>query len=286
LPGLPSPSPACQNKDEARKGEAFERETLRFFTNQDLDAKSFKFKRDGEEFQYDVVVPWGDHIFILECKNRTLSGHNPVAAYYFALEIASAIKQVTRLASAMVEHPDAVLERTGIDVTNKTVVACVVNSLPYAMKGDKEGVYVVDVSALKRFFQECNFHIIRPHYIKGKATVLHRTAMKALWKGDKPTPADLMAYLADPLPLQVLIHHTKPHAFCFDLGERTIVAVTDLSHEEITTASIAKLFSVDEKWVAREEKAVTRAIRDGVKKHEQRSVRKADRAWRAQQRRK
>jgi hypothetical protein len=274
-----------QSEQLGRKGKAFEGETLRFFEKQGFEAKAFKFKHDGEEFEYDVVVPWDDHIFVLECKNRTLSGHNPVAAYYFALEIASAVEQVRRLADALVEHADIVLERTGIDVSNKTIIPCVVNSLPYAMKGDQDGVYVTDASGLKRFFQERNFHIARPHYLKQKhATVLHRTAMKSLWVGDKPTPADLVSYLADPIQLQLMIAHTRKAKHGFGLGERTVVSVTDLVHEEITTSSIAKLFNVDEEWVKREGAAVTRALREATMKNEQRSVREADRAWRAQQR--
>ncbi|WP_264715167.1 nuclease-related domain-containing protein [Limobrevibacterium gyesilva] len=275
-----------QSQQLGRKGKAFEQETLRFFEQQGFAAKSFKFKRDGEEFEYDVVVPWDDHIFVLECKNRALSGHNPAAAYYFALEIVAAIEQVKRLAYALVEYSDVVLERTGIDVAGKTIVPCVVNSLPYAMKGDHNGVYVTDASGLKRFFQERYFHIVRPHHLKGKAaTILHRTAMKALWKGDKPTPTDLVAYLRDPLQLQLMIGHAKKNPHHFGLGERTVVAVADLSHEEMTTASMAKLFSIDEKWVGREAQAVSRAIRKAMRIHDERFVQKAARAWREQQKR-
>lgn len=276
-----------QGQQLGRKGKAFERGTLRFFENQGLSAKSFKFKWDGEEFEYDVVVPWDDHIFVLECKNRTLSGHNPVAAYYFAMDIASAVEQVKRQAGALIAHADIVLEGSGIDVANKTIVPCVVNSLPYAVKGDQGGVYVTDASGLKRFFQDRHFHINRPHHLKGKAaTILHRTAMKSLWKGDKPTPTDLVAYLNDPLQLQMLIGHSKRNRHRFGLGERTVVAVSDLAHDEITTVSIAKLFSVDEKWVEREANVVTSTIRTATRRYEERSAREADRAWRAQQRRK
>lgn len=266
------------------KGKAFEAEILRFFQERGYGAKAFKFKRGGEEYEYDVVVPWDDHIFVLECKNRTLSGHNPVAAHNFIMEIARAVKQVTRLAAALAEYADVVLERTGIDVTNKTIVPCVVNSLPYAMKGDLQGVYVTDASGLRRFFQERNFHIVRPHHLRKKnATILHRTAMKNLWAADKPTPADLMAYLADPLAVQLLTGHSKEAAHVFGLGERTVVVVTDLAHDEMTTASISKLFLVDEKWVRREAKRVTDAVRNATRNEEKRSVRRADRAWRARQ---
>lgn len=258
-----------------RKGRAFEAEMLRLFEGLGYAAKSFKFKHDGEEFEYDVIVPWDDYIFILECKNRTLSGHNPAAAYYFAMETGSAIKQVIRLADAMAKHADVVLQRAGIDVRNKTIVPCVVNSLPYAMTEDTEGVFVTDASGLKRFFQERYFHIVRPHLLKNNAAILHRTAMKSLWEGDKPKPADLLEYLRDPLALQLAKAHAKKVAYVFTLGERTAVSVTDLAHDEMTTASIAKLFSVDEKWVRREAKAVTEAIRNGTKRRERRAFRES-----------
>lgn len=45
-----------QGKQLGRKGKAFEQETLAFFVKQGFAAKAFKFKRDGEEFEYDVVV--------------------------------------------------------------------------------------------------------------------------------------------------------------------------------------------------------------------------------------
>ena len=70
---------------------------------------------------FDAIVPWGDYVFLFECKNGTLSGNNIVPAYYFALEQRSAVSQVGRLADALRSHPDVLLERTGIDLTGKTV---------------------------------------------------------------------------------------------------------------------------------------------------------------------
>lgn len=273
-----------QGEQLARKGKAFEEEMLNFFEQQGLSAKSFKFIRNGEEFEYDVVVLWDDYIFIFECKNRMISGHNTTAAYYFSLEIKSFIDQVIRLAGALHQFPDAVRERTGFDVTNKTIVPCIVNSLPYALKGDRKGVYVTDASSLKRFFEDRHFHIIRPHNLTRNAKILHRTAIKSLWATDKPTPDDLIAYLSDPIQLQLMIEHTRTRQHTFTLGEKSVATVTDLTRDEISVSSIAKLFSVDEKWVRQEELVVTQAIRKAKVKYEKISVKKADRAWRDQQR--
>jgi len=109
--------------------------------------------------------------------------------------------------------------------------------------------------------------------------------MKSLWAGEKPTTADLMSYLRDPLALQLGMSHGKRVGHVFGLGERTVVAVTDLVQEEMTTASIAKLFSVDQRWIRREAETVIAGIRNATKKHEKRTVREADRAWRASRQR-
>jgi len=273
---------AIGNKGEqlSRKGKAFEHEMLSFFQDHGFDAKAIKFKQQGEEFEYDVIVPWDDHVFVFECKNRTLSGHNPVAAYYFALEIASAARQVRRLAGGLVRHANVFLARTGIDVIGKVIVPCVLNSLPYAMKGDDEGVFVTDASSLKRFFQDRNFHLVRPHHLAKNTTVLHRTAMKSIWSGDRPTAVDLVGYLTEPLQLQLVTAHTERTRHGFGLGERTIVAVDDLAHTEMTPASVSSLFSIDAKWVDREDKRVARAVAKERRKRERRAIIEADRAWR------
>ena len=279
---------AIANRGEqlSRKGKTFEAEMLKFFQEEGFDPKAFKFKRDGEEYEYDVLVAWDDHVFIFECKNRTLSGNNPVSAYYFALEMDQAIRQVRRLADGLELHPDVVLERTGIDLAGKTIVPCVLNSLPYAAKVGEDGVYLSDASSLKRFFQERYFHLVRPHRLKKKnATVLHRTAMKSLWSGDKATVADLVAYLADPLPLQIAAAHTGRTSHGFGLGGRTVVMVDDLAYQEMTTESISTLCGVDPKSVRRDARTFTRALDRVQRRHEKRAIVQAERAWRSQQRR-
>ena len=66
----------------------------------------------------------------------------------------SALRQVSRQAHALRSYPDILMERAGIDSTGKTIVPCVLNSLPFSMNGCPDGVYVTDWSALKRFFDD------------------------------------------------------------------------------------------------------------------------------------
>lgn len=268
----------------SRKGKSFEAEILKFFRGEGFDAKALKFKQDGQEYEYDVLMPWDDHVFIFECKNRTLSGGNSVAAYYFALEMESAMRQVRRLADGLVEHAGLVLEKTGIDLTGKTIVPCVLNSLPYAAK-PHGGIYLSDASSVKRFFQERYFHLVRPHRMSKQTTVVHRTAMKALWSGERPSVGDFTDYLAEPLPLQIAQAHTIRAAHRFGLGERTVVSVEDLVHTEMTTDSISKLCSVDPAAVRRDAKKFGQALHKARRRYEQRELIRAKRSWRTRQQR-
>ncbi|GAB3630138.1 hypothetical protein PTE30175_04804 [Pandoraea terrae] len=52
-----------------------------------LNAYAIKKSRNGAE--YDVVLPWGDYLFVLECKNRSSPHGNPIQMHYFDLETRS-----------------------------------------------------------------------------------------------------------------------------------------------------------------------------------------------------
>ena len=179
----------------ARKGKAFEADVLSFLKKQTLKAQTFKVKRDGEEYEYDVVLCWGEYIFIFECKNHSLSNHHPTQAYYFEFEMRSSAKQVMRLADALRRYPDILSQKMQVDVTTKTIVPCVLNALPFSLPSPIDGVFFTDASVLKRFFQEKYFHVNTPYRIDENVQLLHRTAMHSLWAGDEPTPADYLKQL-------------------------------------------------------------------------------------------
>ena len=67
----------------SRKGKAFEAHVRDVFRRNNIEVFAFKATRNGQQFEYDAVVAWGDYIFIFECKNRTLSGNDPAQTYYF-----------------------------------------------------------------------------------------------------------------------------------------------------------------------------------------------------------
>ena len=61
---------------------------------------------------------------------------------------------------------------------------------------------------MTQFLEQEYFRIKVPHVI-GKATILHRTALKKYWKGDKPTADDLMRELTEPFALNLSVDHLE-----------------------------------------------------------------------------
>ena len=235
----------------SRKGQAFERSVREAFHERGLDAFTFTARRDGQEFEYDAVVPWEDHLFVFECKNRSLSGHHPASIYYFDLDVASQAKQVRRLADALVEHPDIIEQKMGAQYVGMTIVPCVLHSLPYSRIGDLGGVYFTDFSALRRFFDEPYFRINVAHRI-GAATLLHRTAIMKLWEGGKPTAEDFLRQLEEPFQLDLLCKHLDTNLLKFDLSESEVVLASELVCTNMTTRSACEAVGVDADTVLQE----------------------------------
>lgn len=256
---------ANQGEPLARKGKAFENYILSFFKKNGHSAKSIKFNEDGQEYEYDVILSWGDYIFLFECKNHSLSNNNPIKAYYLEMERRSNANQVKRLVKGLQLYPDRVKELLGLDITKKKIIPCVLNSLPFSLPGKKEGVYFTDASAIKRFFQERYFHIKTPHQINDEARVLHRTAVHSLWSGNEPCPEDFIKQLEDPFQLQLMRHHIQIISRPFGIGTGDIVAAGEFFRSEITIESYSDLVGISSEKI-REEMERVKCEVDKIKK--------------------
>jgi hypothetical protein len=218
----------------SRKGKAFEAHIRDVFRRNNIEVFAFKATRGGQQFQYDAVVVWGNYIFVFECKNRSLSGNDPAQTYYFDLEVHSQAKQAARLANALVQYPDIVEKEIGAEHVGKKVIPCVLHSLPYSRLDPIDGVYFTDASTLTRFLQQEYFRVKVPHRI-GNATLLHRTALKKFWKGDRPTADDLIRELAKPFPLELSMKHLELTQFEFAISSSEEVVTTHLTRTAMTT---------------------------------------------------
>ena len=235
---------AYADADLGRKGKAFERAVRRFFRGIEMEAAAFKFTRGGEEFEFDAVVPWNEYLFVFECKNRSLSGDVPAQVYYFDLEVKSAAKQARRLADALERNRDVVAAKFGAERRNARIVPCVVHSMPYSRGDDLDGVHFTDYSALARFFEDRYLRVIVPHRV-GPTTVLHRTAVKDLWKADSPTPEAFLWQLAQPLQLELLADQLEVDELVFSIAGSIIVWTLELGRNAPSLESLCETVGVD-----------------------------------------
>ena len=239
----------------SRRGNAFEQSVRRRFQEFGFKCFTFKAHRDGEEFEYDAVVPWDDHLFIFECKNRSLSGNDPVQAYYFDQQVSSHAKQVRRQAEALRRFPDIVDQNIGPEYVGMTVVPCVLNSLPYSQIGTTDEVYFTDASALFRFFDKRDITINCPHRL-GKTTILHRVPVSSFWSGDEPTVADFLKHLAAPHQLVLQLKHLRKSPIYTRLSDSEFARMNEWSICEMTPESICEAMGVDANAVMQEIDAV------------------------------
>lgn len=206
-----------------RKGSAFEQRVLEFLKGQGLDARQVKVFRDGAEYQFDALVPWGDKLLLLECKNHGLSGNDPVRARHFLQGLAEDIEQVQRLANGLVQWPKIVTNEFGPGAANLEIVPILLQNETFNLPGPQEGVYIYDWSALTRFFEAGWFRVAHDHKIKDTVTFRNRVAIKRIWQGDKPTAEDLLAELAEPHQIVVLAAHARTDQTGFQIDEQTYV---------------------------------------------------------------
>jgi len=184
-----------------RKGRAFEEVVRDTFESAGIKSYSFKAKRGDEEYEFDAVVPWGDYLFVIECKNRSLPFGNPTLMRYFDLETQENLAQVHRLMKGLDEYPDILAANLPADAAQKSVVPILLNCFPYSAPGKVEGVYLYDYSALARFFESGEIKLRSA--ARGKKVEEYSVGIR-LWTGDRPTPEDLLAQLEQPTQFKMM----------------------------------------------------------------------------------
>jgi hypothetical protein len=175
------------------KGAAFEKTIRDKVAGPGRQVGFFKTKRAREEYDYDALLVWGDFCFLLECKNRSLSGGILQQVYRSELESRRHAHQVHRLVRGLMAHPD-MLDAHFPAARGKLLVPCVISALPYSVPGGIEGVLFGDYSMLTRFFAspvigQVGFRPGEPGQRQPGGEIFR------LWAGDKPTPLELLRHL-------------------------------------------------------------------------------------------
>lgn len=219
------------------RGKRFENRMIELLSKYGIKAKNIICDRGGETYDYDVAFVWGDYLFLFECKSRGLSGGDPARTYYFSLGIRQVVKQVTRLANGIQQHPD-ILTTHMPDAVGKQVVYCVVNSMPYATCTEEGSIHFADESGIAMFFKGA---VIGPqNYTRetGVGPIDAASAVMFLWDGDEPTPEDFLRYLRTPIQVVNAVHHMELTHVDLHVGEGNALRLVEFLHTDRTLDSL------------------------------------------------
>jgi hypothetical protein len=222
------------------KGQAFEARVLDRLRGLGLKAVAFETRRDDEDFQYDVILEWGEQIFVFECKNRALPGDEPIQGRWFLNEVDKGVDQVNRLAAALPQFAKLLHERFEIDLAGKTIVPCLLNNLPFARPGRTRGCFVYDYAALDRFFSARHLNVKVYQEIEGRV-IEQVIPVIPMWADSAPTAVDLLAELEDPLVLRIMRHHARRETTEIALDNTVMVLSPEYALEPTTPESFAKV---------------------------------------------
>lgn len=234
---------ANKRLDVAGKGEAFEEQFRGALEAEGLPVYHFEVRRGDQTYEYDALVPWGAYLFVFECKNRSLSGTNPIASHNFLRSAAGHVEQVQRLAAALTEHPNILTTKVKENCSALRIVPVVVSAMPFSMRGSFDGVYFNDAAAINRFFSERYSHVSRLHQI-GPHKVVHRVALHDLWSGEKPDADAFMRHLEDPLQLRLMVAHMGIGPIGIQIGPNLYAYTQVPRRREMTMQSIATVAGI------------------------------------------
>jgi hypothetical protein len=203
---------ASKQADLSKKGYGFEKDIITLLNDNNLENKSFKFRRGEDEYEYDAIFLLNDKAFILECKNTTLSGGSVTRAYQKKKFIDEATLQVTRLVEGLHSHPEVFKEHFEKDIEDYELIPVIMNNLPLSIPGQINGVYVTDSSAFGR--------LIRSRYINS-GVISHKDVFEisdnkpvtSMWENDVLSASDIINHFNNPIQIQDFIDHknTKKH---------------------------------------------------------------------------
>lgn len=232
------------------KGTAFETRVLKLLADRGLQVRAIDVRRERQQYEFDAVLAWGEHVFLFECKNRSLPGDRPLPAWRFARELRRQARQTLRLKRALETWPDIFEEAFGFSLAGRTIVPCVLNNLPYGRVGEHEGVYFYEYSALGRFFASRCLNV-KTFNDYGPPRGRVETAIEVLpiWAGPAPTDHDLMREIQNSFQLRVLAHHSRQTTLTFHLDETTLAVCQEFVREDVTPFTLAKMAGVSPRAV-------------------------------------
>ncbi|CAK1744509.1 NERD domain-containing protein [Vibrio crassostreae] len=192
--------------ESSDKGFKFESDVIEMVREGVGNCEGFKFKRGLDEYEYDAVFTIDNKLFILECKNRSLSWYNPVKAFRNKKYLYETTEQVLRLKDALISHPEVLQEKLGIDVAEYEIIPVIFNCMPFCWKGTCNNVYVTDYSSFSRLLRSSEINLVMSSNLGQKP---QKTSKYKQWIGSKVCGEDIINHLNNPIQIVPYIKSRK-----------------------------------------------------------------------------
>lgn len=231
----------CQGQQVNTKGSAFHRAVLELFREHQIPAKEVRYSHEGREYDCDVLVLWNRHLFVIECKNHIITFSDPARSFHFWRTLEADLKQCKRTATHISRRLDLVRREFGPDAQFDRVHPMLLNAMPFSIAGGHDGVHIYDYSALNRFFRKPYVTVTSPVVGKGGSKTLIEHRVGRLWKGDDPSPDDLLSQMDHPIQLAPYTNKSSQTTVLYpishELGiEMPVLQFGDANHKDFLRA--------------------------------------------------
>ena len=183
--------------NSSKKGYEFEKQVNLLISKILCVSKSFKFKRGADEYEYDSVFILDSRIFILECKNRSLSWYNPVKGGRSKKYLFETIQQVSRLKDALKSYPEVMEGHFGVDCSNYEIIPVIFNCMPFSWLGEVNGVYITDFSSFSRLLESSSINVVSTNLNGQMAQESHYKQ----WDGNEICSDDIVRHFKKPIQI-------------------------------------------------------------------------------------
>lgn len=189
------------------KGKNFEKSTENLLKKyeQKFKYKSYPISKKirDRDYQIDVLIEWGDFIFIIECKNRSIPSTIPRSLGTFIQNVKNTktvnskkvecyVDQMHRLKNII--ETDA--KEFGIsDIEKKTVIPVILNALPFSLDYQIDGIFFCDFFILKRFLEE---RYLSKIIIDKNKKKYKKEPIKDQWSQRVPNEKNFLDYISAP----------------------------------------------------------------------------------------
>ncbi|PSU98023.1 hypothetical protein C0W80_15830 [Photobacterium leiognathi subsp. mandapamensis] len=208
------------------KGKMFEESIIKRLKQKNIKTKSFKFKRDLDEYEYDAVFILDNRVFVVECKNRSLSSWNSIRSARFNKFLSDTSKQVKRLVDGLIKYPEVFSEHFNEKISDFEVIPLIMNCLPFSYAGKFEGVYISDSSSFGKFLLSGTVSYNEYESVSSKKSV--QKFVHHLWSGNYPSSDDLIRHLENPIQLEVYENNIEEVHSLLPSSQDTYFVVSDL----------------------------------------------------------